>query len=146
MAKPAPRPRGSRSGHRRHVKVRDGQVVNRPIYIALAVTSEGNRDILGLWAGDGGEGSKYWQQVLTEIKNRGVEDILMLVCDGLKGFPDAVNAVWADTIVQTCIIHLMRNSFRYTARQDWDSISPALKPIYQAATINQAEECQGTIP
>jgi len=63
-----------------HVKVRDGQVANRPIYIALAVTVEGNRDILGLWIGDGGEGAKYWQQVLTEIKNRGVEDVLMLVC------------------------------------------------------------------
>ena len=73
-----------------HVKVRDGQVANRPIYVALAVTVDGNRDILGLWAGDGGEGAKYWQQVLTEIKNRGVADVLMLVCDGLKGLPDSV--------------------------------------------------------
>ena len=87
------------------VKVRDGQVANRPIYIALAVTVEGNRDILGLWAGDGGEGAKYWLQVLTEIKNRGVEDVLMVVCDGLRGLPDSVNTVWADTIVQTCIVH-----------------------------------------
>ena len=91
-----------------NVKVRDGQVANRPIYIALAVTVDGNRDILGLWAGDGGEGAKYWLQVLTEIKNRGVEDVLMLVCDGLKGLPDAVNTVWSDTIVPTCIVHLMR--------------------------------------
>ncbi len=68
-----------------HVKVRDGQVANRPIYVALAVTTEGNRDILGLWAGDGGEGAKYWLQVLTELKNRGVNDVLMVVCDGLKG-------------------------------------------------------------
>lgn len=123
-----------------NVKVRDGQVANRPIYIALAVTVDGNRDILGLWAGDGGEGAKYWLQVLTEIKNRGVEDILMLVCDGLKGLPDAVNTVWSDTIVQTCIVHLMRNSFRYSARQDWDAISRALKPVYQAATVDEAEE------
>lgn len=94
-----------------HVKIRDGQVANRPIYIALAVTVDGNRDILGLWAGDGGEGAKYWQQVLTEIKNRGVEDVLMLVCDGLKHLPEAVNAVWPDTIVQTCIVHLMRNTY-----------------------------------
>lgn len=72
-----------------HVKIRDGQVANRPIYIALAVTVDGNRDILGLWAGDGGEGAKYWQQVLTEIKNRGVEDVLMLVCDGLKHLPES---------------------------------------------------------
>ena len=88
-----------------HVKVRDGQVANRPIYVALAVTTEGNRDILGLWAGDGGEGAKYWLQVLTEIKNRGVNDVLMVVCDGLRGLPDSVNTVWADTIVQTCIVH-----------------------------------------
>ena len=123
-----------------HVKVRDGQVANRPIYIALAVTTEGNRDILGLWAGDGGEGAKYWQQVLAEIRNRGVEDVLMLVCDGLKGLPDAVGNVWPATIVQTCIVHLMRNSFRYAARQDWDAISRGLRPVYQAATVEQAEE------
>ena len=123
-----------------HVKVRDGQVANRPIYIALAVTAEGNRDILGLWAGDGGDGAKSWQQVLAEIRNRGVEDVLMLVCDGLKGLPDAVGNVWPATIVQTCIVHLMRNSFRYASRQDWDAISRGLKPVYQAATVEQAEE------
>ena len=123
-----------------HVKIRDGQVANRPIYIALAVTVDGNRDILGLWAGDGGEGAKYWQQVLTEIKNRGVEDVLMLVCDGLKHLPEAVNAVWPDTIVQTCIVHLMRNTYRYAARQDWEAITRDLKPVYQAATLEQAEE------
>jgi transposase-like protein len=123
-----------------HVKVRDGQVANRPIYVALAVTVDGNRDILGLWAGDGGEGAKYWQQVLTEIKNRGVEDILMLVCDGLKHLPESVNSVWPQTIVQTCIVHLMRNSFRYASRQDWDAISRALKPVYQAPTVDAAEE------
>lgn len=123
-----------------HVKIRDGQVANRPIYVALAVTAEGNRDILGLWAGDGGEGAKYWLQALTELKNRGVHDVLMVVCDGLKGLPDSVNTVWADTIVQTCIVHLMRNSFKYSARQDWDAISRALKPVYQAATVAEAEE------
>lgn len=73
-----------------NVKVRDGQVANRPIYLALAVTVEGTREILEIWAGDGGEGAKHWLQVFTEIKNRGVEDVLMLVCDGLKGLPDAV--------------------------------------------------------
>lgn len=82
-----------------HVKIRDGQVANRPIYVALAVTAEGNRDILGLWAGDGGEGAKYWLQVLTEIKNRGTEDVLMVVCDGLQGLPDSVAAVWPETVV-----------------------------------------------
>ncbi|MCZ9336518.1 transposase, partial [Streptomyces sp. TRM76130] len=76
------------------------------------VTAEGHRDILGLWIGDGGEGAKYWLQVLTEIKNRGAADVLMLVCDGLTGLPDAVNTVWPATIVQTCVVHLLRNSFR----------------------------------
>ena len=123
-----------------HVKVRDGQVANRPIYVALAVTVDGNRDILGLWAGDGGEGAKYWQQVLTEVKNRGVEDVLMLVCDGLKGLPDAVGNVWPRTIVQTCVVHLIRASFRYAARQDWDKLARALRPIYTADTAPAAEE------
>lgn len=123
-----------------HVKVRDGQVANRPIYVALAVTVDGNRDILGLWAGDGGEGAKYWLQVLTEIKNRGVSDVLMLVCDGLTGLPDAVNTVWPDTIVQTCVVHLLRASFRYAARQDWDKLAGAMKPIYTADTAEAAEE------
>src|SRR4051794_39937642 len=103
-----------------HVKIRDGQVANRPIYVVLAVTVEGTRDILGLWAGDGGEGAKYWLHVLTELKNRGVADCCMVVCDGLSGLPDAVAHVWPQALVQTCIVHLIRNSFRYAARQDWD--------------------------
>src|ERR671937_2215065 len=86
-----------------HVKIRDGQVANRPIYIALAVTVDGGRDILGLWAGDGGEGAKFWLRVLTEIKNRGAGDVCLLVCDGLKGLPDAIGEVWPQTVVQTCI-------------------------------------------
>ncbi|MFF7680953.1 IS256 family transposase [Actinacidiphila glaucinigra] len=123
-----------------HVKVRDGQVANRPIYVALAVTVDGTRDILGLWAGDGGEGAKYWLQVLTEIRNRGVEDVCMVVCDGLKGLPDAIGTVWPQAITQTCVVHLMRASFRYAARQDWDQISRALKPIYTAPTAKVAED------
>ncbi|MEV0785809.1 IS256 family transposase [Streptomyces sp. NPDC050423] len=123
-----------------NVKVRDGQVANRPVYMALAVTAEGHRDILGLWVGDGGEGAKYWLQVLTEIKNRGARDVLMLVCDGLTGLPDAVNTVWPATIVQTCVVHLLRNSFRYAARQDWEKIARALKPVYTAPTEDAALE------
>jgi transposase-like protein len=91
-----------------HVKIRDGAVANRPIYVALAVTTEGRREILGLWAGDGGEGAKHWLHILTEIKNRGVSDVLMLVCDGLKGLPEAVETVWPRTIVQTCVVHRSR--------------------------------------
>lgn len=118
-----------------HVKVRDGAVVNRPIYVALAVTVEGTRDILGLWAGDGGEGAKHWLHILTELKNRGVADVLMLVCDGLKGLPEAV---WPATVVQTCVVHLLRNSFRYAARQDWEKIARVLKPVYTAPTEDAA--------
>jgi putative transposase len=123
-----------------HVKIRDGQVANRPIYVALAVTCEGRRDILGLWAGDGGEGAKYWLHVLTELKNRGVADVLMVVCDGLTGLPDAITAVWPATITQTCIVHLLRNSFRYAGRQHWDAIAKALKPVYTAPTEAAARE------
>jgi transposase-like protein len=83
-----------------HVKVRDGQVANRPIYVALAVTVDGTREILGLWAGDGGEGAKYWLQVLTEIQNRGVEDVCMVVCDGLKGLPDSISVVWLQAVTR----------------------------------------------
>lgn len=96
-----------------HVKIRDGKVANRPVYLAVAVTVEGTRDILGLWAGDGGEGAKFWLQVLTELKNRGVQDACMVVCDGLKGLPDAIGEVWPEAVVQTCVIHLLRASFRY---------------------------------
>jgi transposase-like protein len=123
-----------------HVKVRDGKVANRPIYVALAVTADGTRDILGLWAGDGGEGAKFWLQVCTELRNRGVDDVLMAVCDGLKGLPDAINGVWPRTVVQTCVIHLLRASFRYAARQHWDAIARALKPVYTAATEAAAAE------
>ncbi|MFI7195758.1 IS256 family transposase, partial [Nocardia nova] len=88
-----------------HVKIRNGKVANRPIYVALAVTCEGGREILGLWAGDGGEGAKFWLQILTELKNRGVEDVCMLVCDGLKGLPEAIGQVWPAAVVQTSSVH-----------------------------------------
>jgi mutator family transposase len=88
-----------------HVKIRDGQVANRPIYVAIAVTADGYREILGLWAGDGCEGVKCWQQVLTDLRNRGVKDVLMLVCDGLTALPDAVANVWPQTVVQQCVVH-----------------------------------------
>jgi transposase-like protein len=131
-----------------NVKIRDGKVANRPIYVALAVTCEGRRDILGLWAGEApsvtggqvGEGAKYWLHVLTEIKNRGVNDVLMVVCDGLTGLPDAISAVWPQTITQTCVVHLLRNSFRYAGRQHYDAIAKALRPVYTAPTEAAAME------
>ena len=116
-----------------HVKVRDGQVANRPICVALAVTVDGNRDILGLWAGDGGEGAKYWAQVLIELKNRGVADGCMVVCDGLSGLPDLIGLVWPEPITQTCVVHPRRASFRCAARQDPDEIAKALRPVHTAS-------------
>jgi len=123
-----------------HVKIRDGQVTNRPIYVAIGVTVNGERDILGLWAGDGGEGAKFWLAVLTEIKNRGVADVCIVVCDGLKGLPEAINTVWELAVVQTCIIHLIRNTFRFAPRQHWDEMSRDLKPVYTAPTEGAAKE------
>jgi putative transposase len=90
-----------------NVKIRDGNVANRPIYIALGVTVEGTRDILGLWAGEhgDGQGAKFWARVLSEIKNRGTHDVCMVVCDGLKGLPAAIETVWPQAITQTCVVH-----------------------------------------
>ena len=109
-------------------------MANRPIYVVVGVTVDGERDILGLWAGTGGEGAKFWQQVLTEVRNRGVADVCILVCDGLTGLPEAVTAVWPQTVVQTCVIHLLRNSFRYASKKDWPRLAKDLKPVYTAPT------------
>ncbi len=121
------------------VKIRDGQVGNRPIYAAIGVDLAGHKDILGMWVGDGdGESAKFWLAVLTELKNRGVADAFFVVCDGLKGLPDSVNTVWPQATVQTCIIHLIRGSFRYASRRYWDELSRDLKPIYTAASAAAA--------
>ena len=117
------------------VKVRDGQVRNQPFYAAIGVDLDGHKDILGIWAGNGGgESAKYWLSVLTDIKNRGVSDVFFIVCDGLKGLPDSVGAAFPRAIVQTCIIHLIRNTFRYASRKYWDQISTDIKPVYTAPT------------
>ena len=122
-----------------YVKVRDGQVANRPFYAAIGVDLAGHKDILGLWAGTGGgESAKFWLQVLTELKNRGVEDVFFLVCDGLKGLPDSVGAVFPQAVVQTCVIHLIRNTFRYASKKYWGQIAADLKPIYQAPSREAA--------
>jgi transposase-like protein len=133
------------------VKVRDGQVANRPIYAAIGVTLAGEKDILGLWAGTGGEGAKFWMSVLTDIRNRGTKDSFFLVCDGLKGLPEVVGNVWPQTIVQTCIIHLIRNTFRLASKRDWDAIKRDVKPIYTApnpaaarAALDELAEKWGT--
>jgi putative transposase len=126
-----------------HVKVRDGQVTNRPFYVVIGVTVDGHRDVLGLWAGQGGgagEGAKYWLQVLTELKNRGVADVCIAVCDGLKGLPESITTVWPQTVVQACILHLIRNTFRYASRRDWDQMGKDLKPVYTAPTEAAASD------
>jgi putative transposase len=120
------------------VKVRDGQVANRPIYAAIGVTLAGEKDILGLWAGTGGEGAKFWMSVLTDLRNRGVKDTFFVVCDGLKGLPEVVGNVWPQAIVQTCIIHLIRNTFRLASRRDWDALKHDVKPIYTAVNATAA--------
>ena len=120
------------------VKVRDGQVTNRPVYAAIGVTLEGEKDILGLWAGTGGEGAKFWMSVLTDLKNRGVKDTFFVVCDGLKGLPEVVGNAWPQAIVQTCIIHLIRNTFRLASKRDWDAIKRGIKPIYTAVNADAA--------
>ena len=122
-----------------HVKVRDGQVTNRPFYVVIGVTVDGHRDILGIWAGDGGEGAKYWLQVLTEIKNRGVADACIVVCDGLKGLPESITTVWPAALVQACVVHLIRNTFRYASRKYWEQMAKDLRPVYTAATEAAAE-------
>jgi putative transposase len=120
------------------IKVRDGQVANRPFYAAIGVTLDGDKDILGLWAGTGGEGAKFWMSVLTDLRNRGVKDVFFLVCDGLKGLPEVVTNVWPHTVVQTCIIHLIRNTFRLTSRRYWDELKRDVKPIYTAVNATAA--------
>lgn len=121
------------------VKVRDGQVANRPFYAAIGVTTDGRKDVLGLWAGSGGEGAKFWMSVLVDLKNRGIKDVFFLVCDGLKGLPEVVENVWPNTIVQTCVIHLIRNSFRLTSKKHVDALKRDLKAIYTAPNPEAAE-------
>jgi transposase-like protein len=120
------------------VKVRDGQVANRPIYAAIGVTLAGEKDILGLWAGSGGEGAKFWMSVLTDLRNRGIKDVFFVVCDGLKGLPEVVGNAWPQAIVQTCVIHLIRNTFRLASRRDWDALKRDLRPIYTAVNAEAA--------
>jgi putative transposase len=122
------------------VKVRDTQVANRAFHCAIGVTVDGKRDILGIWASPGAEGAKFWLGVLTELRNRGVADSCIVVCDGLKGLPDAIADTWPAAIVQTCVLHLIRNTFRFAARQHWDAMARDLRPVYSAPTEASARE------
>jgi len=120
------------------VKVRDGQVASRPVYAAIGVTLAGEKDILGLWAGTGGEGAKFWMSVLTDLRNRGIKDVFFVVCDGLKGLPEVVGNAWPQAIVQTCIVHLIRNTFHLASKRDWDALRRDVKPICTAVNAEAA--------
>jgi len=120
------------------LKIRDGgQVQRKACYLALAINLDGDREVLGLWFQDT-EGAKFWMQVLTELKHRGVQDILICCVDGLKGFPEAIEAVYPTTAVQTCIVHLIRASLKYVPRRQYDAVVKDLKPIYTAINPDQA--------
>jgi putative transposase len=120
------------------LKVRDGGSVQRKAcYLALAITIDGDREVLGTWFQDS-EGAKFWMQVLTDLKTRGVRDILICCVDGLKGFPEAIEAVYPQTVVQTCIVHLIRQSLRYTPRRDYDQVVKDLRPVYTAVDADAA--------
>jgi putative transposase len=122
-----------------HLKVRDsGHVGVRAVYVALGLNLEGHKELLGFWVGEA-EGAKFWLSVLTELKNRGVEDILIAAIDGLKGFPDAIAAVFPTTQVQLCIVHLVRNSLRYVNWKQRKSVARDLRAIYSAPTAEAAE-------
>jgi putative transposase len=126
------------------IKVRDAQVANRPVYVVIGVNLEGERDVLGLWLGPtGGEGAKQWMTMLTELRNRGIGDALIVCCDGLKGLPDAIRATWPDATVQTCVVHLVRNSLRYASKKHWSSITRQMRIIYTAPTVEAADAAFG---
>src|SRR3954468_2882086 len=127
------------------VKVRtSGTVVNRAAYLGVGVDVEGRKHVLGVWLGDGGEGAKFWLSGLTEIRNRGTPDVLLVCCDGLKGLPDAIEATWPQALVQTCVIHLIRASLRFCSWKDRKAITSALRPIYTAPTIEAAISAMDT--
>jgi len=120
------------------VKIRDeGLVRNKAVYVALALTCEGDKEVLGLWI-EQTEGAKFWLRVMNELKTRGVGDILIAVVDGLTGFPEAIGTVFPETTVQTCIIHLIRNSVAFVSWKDRKKIMPDIKAIYRAETAEAA--------
>ena len=121
------------------VKMRDnGQVQNRAVYVAVGITMEGHKEVLGLWT-SAHEGAKFWLQVWTELKNRGLQDILIAGVDGLKGFPQAIKSVYPKSTVQLCIVHLVRASLNYVNWQERKPVAAALKEIYRAPTVEAAQ-------
>ena len=122
------------------VKVRqEGRIINKSVFVALGVNLDGHKELLGLWIAEN-EGAKFWANVLTELQHRGLKDIFIACVDGLKGFPEAINAVYPDTKIQLCIVHLVRNSLRFVSWKDYKAVTADLKQVYQASTEAQALE------
>ena len=121
-----------------HVKVRDGAVRVKAVYLAIGITMEGNKEVLGLWLAQT-EGAKFWLQVVTELRNRGVQDIFIACVDGLKGFPDAIEAVFPKAVVQLCVVHMVRHSLNYVSWKRRKEVAADLRRIYTAATAEEAE-------
>ena len=125
------------------VKIRDeGLVKNKAVYVALALDAEGHKHVLGLWI-EQTEGAKFWLKVMNDLKTRGLHDILIAVVDGLKGFPEAIGAVFPEALVQTCIVHLIRNSLAFVSWKDRKLILPDLKAIYRAHDAEAAQDRLG---
>ena len=121
------------------VKVRDnGHVMNKAVYLAIGITMDGVKEVLGMWVAEN-EGAKFWLQVVTELRNRGVQDIFIACVDGLKGFPEAIETVFPQAQVQLCIVHMVRNSLKYVSWKQRKEVAADLKTIYQAPTAEQAE-------
>lgn len=121
------------------VKVRqDGRVINKAVYLAIGITLDGIKEVLGMWTSET-EGAKFWLQVVTELKNRGIKDIFIACVDGLKGFPEAIETIFPDTQIQLCLVHMVRHSLKYVSWKQRKEIAADLKAIYQAPTLEQAE-------
>jgi len=125
-----------------HVKVREGAVRVKAVYLAIGITLQGNKEVLGLWLAQT-EGAKFWLQVVTELRNRGVQDIFIACVDGLKGFPEAIEAVFPKTVVQLCIVHMVRHSLNYVSWKRRKEVAADLRHVYQAATAEEAEQRLG---
>ncbi len=121
------------------IKVRDnGQIINKAFYLALGVNMEGQKEVLGIWVAQN-EGAKFWMAVITELKNRGLQDILIACVDGLKGFPEAIESVFPQTKIQLCIIHMLRHSLKYVSWKDRKNVAADLKPVYTAVNETEAQ-------
>ncbi|MFF5140225.1 IS256 family transposase [Streptomyces sp. NPDC013157] len=121
------------------IKIRDGAVANRPVYVAIGINLQGERDVLGMWVGSGGEGAKAWMTWLAELKNRGVQDVLIACCDGLKGLPDSIQNIRPLADVQLCVVHMVRHSLKYASTKHWSLIAKELRYVYTAPTADAAE-------